>query len=110
MQSCEYISSLEEFQRFIDVAIFKDILNHVFLSSCLVNISIGVLRENQMSYFDPILMQVLDTNLVSPHVVSSESLHTKVINESILLQVLNILQIVKELSSYLLRSAQSWYL
>ena len=90
MEFCEYISSLEEFQRFIDVAILKDILNHVLLSSCLVNISVGVLRENQMSDFDPILMKVFDTNLVSSHVVSPESLHSKVINESILLQVLNI--------------------
>lgn len=47
-----------------------------------------------MCDFDPILMKVLDTNLVSPHVVSTESLHPKVVNESILLQVLNIYKIV----------------
>jgi hypothetical protein len=48
-----------------------------------------------MGDFDPILMKVLNTNLVSSHVVSTESLHAEVVDEPIFLQVLNILQIVK---------------
>jgi hypothetical protein len=59
-----------------------------------------------MGDFDPILMKVLNTNLVSSHVVSTESLHSKVVNESILLQVLNIYKIVMGFGSYLLQSAR----
>ena len=69
-----------------------------------------MLRKDQMCDFNPILMKVLDTNLVSSHVVSTESLHSEVVNESILLQVLNIYKIVKGFGSYLLQSAQSLYL
>ena len=65
-----------------------------------------MLRKDQMGDFDPILMKVLNTNLVSSHVVSTESLHSKVVNESILLQVLNIYKIVMGFGSYLLQSAR----
>jgi len=49
-----------------------------------------VLRKNQISDLDPILMKVLNTNLMGPHVVGTESLHTEVVDEAISLEVLNI--------------------
>ena len=49
-----------------------------------------MLRKNEVHNLDPILMQVLDANLVSSHVVGAESLHSEVVDEAILLEVLNI--------------------
>jgi len=53
-----------------------------------------MLRENQMGNFDPILMEVLDSDLVSPHIVGTESLHAEVVYESVFLQVLDILKLL----------------
>ena len=48
------------------------------------------MRKDQIGDLDPILMKVLNTNLMGSHIVGTESLHTEVVDEAISLEVLNI--------------------
>jgi hypothetical protein len=43
-----------------------------------------------MDHADPVLVQVLDTYLVSADVVGAETLHAEVVQETVLLEVFNI--------------------
>jgi hypothetical protein len=66
-----------------------------------------VLREDQLNYLDPVLMEIFLSNLVSADVVCPESLHSKVVNEAILFQVLHVYNLDDEnKSTYFKLSAQ----
>lgn len=49
-----------------------------------------MLRKDHLNNFDPILTQVLNSDLMCPHIVGAESLHTEIVDETIFLQVFNI--------------------
>ena len=65
-------------------------LDHEFLSVCLEFIIVRVLRNDHLDNLDPILMKALDSDLMGTNVVGTEPLHSKIINEPIMLQILNI--------------------
>lgn len=85
-----YISSFEQLDGLLNIAILEHILQHQLLPIHLVLVTIRVLRKDEMNDSDPILMQVLLANLMSSDVVCSESLHSEVIDEPICLQILHI--------------------
>jgi len=49
-----------------------------------------MLGYNHVNYFDPILMKSLDSNFMRADIICTEPLHTKIIDETIFLQVFNI--------------------
>lgn len=70
--------------------IFEDILDHVLLSLGLEVITVRVLREDQVDYSDPVLVQGLFADFVGTDIVCTESLHAEVVNESMLLQAFDV--------------------
>ena len=53
-------------------------------------ITIWVLGKDHMDNSYPILVENFDAYLVGAHVVSAKSLHSEVVDKSVLFQVLNI--------------------
>lgn len=71
-------------------------------------ISIWMLREDQVDNFNPILMEVFLSNLMSADIIGSEPLHSEVVNETMLLKIFNILSNIFVRNGFWNKSEGHW--
>lgn len=84
------IFPLKQLESLPNVCLFKDQLSHLIFPVLLFMISIRMLRNNHVNNFDPILVKSFNSDLMRPYIICTKSLHAKIIDETIFLQVLNI--------------------
>ena len=85
-----YIFPLKKLESLPNVCLFKDQLSHLIFPVLLFMISIRMLGNDHVNNFDPILVKSFDSDLMRPYIICTKSLHAKIIDETIFLQVLNI--------------------
>lgn len=88
-----YIPSLKQLDGLLNVSILEHILKHQLLSVHLVLVTIRVLRKDEMNDSNPVLVEVLLADFVCADIISTEPLHSKVVDEPICLQILHVYQL-----------------
>lgn len=84
------VASIEHLQSLLDIELFKDEFQKLGLPYCCILVDLRMLAKNRLNHATPVLQQTIAANLMRAHIVRAESLHSKVVDKAVFLDIFNV--------------------